>query len=185
MIDQWETKSGVDFLKRIGIGPGQRILDFGCGSGNYSIPTSIIAGHKGVVYAIDNDYQKLEELKRKLHSYKLNNIRTIQAGGEPEFPIESGSIDFVLLYDILHYFENNERKSIYEEVYRVLKNHGTMSVYPKHTKDDFPWDHFSNLTKEDVIKEIEQAGFFFKSKSCGHLMHYGMLENGCVFNFGK
>ena len=42
-----------------------------------------------------------------------------------------------------------------------------------------------NVTKEELINEIESNGFKFYSKICGELSHDGHLEDGCVVNFKK
>ena len=41
-IEKWLETKGIEFLKKVGIKPGQTVLDFGCGKGNYSIPAARI-----------------------------------------------------------------------------------------------------------------------------------------------
>jgi cyclopropane fatty-acyl-phospholipid synthase-like methyltransferase len=41
----------VVLLKKVGIWPGDLVLDFGCGRGCYTIPAAGIVGKRGVVYA--------------------------------------------------------------------------------------------------------------------------------------
>jgi len=40
-------------LRAVGVRGGLTVLDFGCGSGNYSIPAAKIVGEKGKVYTLD------------------------------------------------------------------------------------------------------------------------------------
>ena len=54
-IDKWIEESGESILKHIGIKRGQTVLDFGCGSGNYTIPAARVIGEQYLVYAIDKD----------------------------------------------------------------------------------------------------------------------------------
>jgi len=52
-------------LERIGIRKGQTVLDFGCGSGIYTIAVARIVGEQGRVYALDKDKGALGELMQK------------------------------------------------------------------------------------------------------------------------
>ncbi|MBE9483077.1 MAG: hypothetical protein IMY88_05280, partial [Chloroflexi bacterium] len=52
-IENWIEEAGEKFLKDIGIKRGQKVLDFGCGSGNYTIPAARIVGEQALVYALD------------------------------------------------------------------------------------------------------------------------------------
>jgi len=40
-MDRWEKEDGVKFLRKVGLRPGQTVLDFGCGAGHYTIPAAI------------------------------------------------------------------------------------------------------------------------------------------------
>ena len=48
-IENWEEKRGVEFLRKVGIKPSQTVLDFGCGSGFYTIRAEKIVVRKGLV----------------------------------------------------------------------------------------------------------------------------------------
>jgi len=103
MVDDTERLSRA-VLERAGLEEGQVVLDFGCGSGNYSIPAAKIVRNTGKVYAVDRDSSKLKELAGRMKREGLGNIETVGTGGELEFPWEDGSVDTVLLYDIFWYF---------------------------------------------------------------------------------
>jgi ubiquinone/menaquinone biosynthesis C-methylase UbiE len=45
--------SPVKILEQIGIGPGWNVLDYGCGSGSYSILAAQLVRPAGKVYAAD------------------------------------------------------------------------------------------------------------------------------------
>ena len=54
-IQRWLKQEGVLFFKDIGFQPGNRVLDFGCGKGNYTIPAAEVVKGNGLVYALDKD----------------------------------------------------------------------------------------------------------------------------------
>ena len=52
-VDKWLKEKAEKFLKEVGIRKDQTVLDWGCGSGYYTIPAAKIVGDKGKVYALD------------------------------------------------------------------------------------------------------------------------------------
>jgi ubiquinone/menaquinone biosynthesis C-methylase UbiE len=184
-ITRWEKRDGPIFLRKIGLKPGQKILDFGCRVGHYTIPAAKVVGNKGIVYAVDKEQQALNELQQKATRLNLKNIRTINSSGRIQIDLENDSIDVVLFYDVLHYHEKKERKKLYVEAYRVLKQGGLFSIYPKHTLEDNPIREFRSLSVSDVKQEIEDSKFVFEKKHCGLISHDDGLNQGCIFNFRK
>lgn len=184
-MQKWEREWGVKFLRKIGIMPGDKVLDFGARVGHYSIPAANIVGDKGVIYALDKEHNSLSELALKASRMGLKNIKIIKNSGEMTLDLENAFIDVVLLYDVLHYFKSYERKILYNEVYRILKPDGLLSVYPKHVLEDVPLNEFRNLHLDYVKREIQNSGFFLKKKVCGKISHDNNLNQGCVFDFKK
>jgi len=180
-----EAKNGVAFLKKVGLKSGQTVLDFGCRVGHYTIPAAKVVGNKGIVYAVDKEQQALNELEQKAVHLNLKNIRTINSPGQVQIELENYSTDVVLFYDVLHYHEKKDREKLYSEAYRVLKQDGLLSVYPKHTLEDNPIMEFQNLSLDKIKQEIQNLNFVFGKKHCGLISHDDGLNQGCVMNFRK
>ncbi len=183
--ETWEKENGVEFLRRVGLRPGQIVLDFGCGVGHYTVPAAFVVGSKGIVYAMDKEQQALNELQRKAAANNLKNVKTIKTSSLTTLDFESESINIVLSYDVLHYLRKNDRKKLYQEVQRVLKQDGLLSVYPKHTSEDDPIMEFKNLSLGKIKQEIQNSNFVFEKKRCGLISHDDGLNQGCVLNFRK
>ncbi len=179
----WEGKEGIRFLKRIGIKPGQKVLDFGARVGHYSIPAAVVVGNRGKVYALDKNKDPLNELKRKATEQKLENIILVKTNGRLKTELENNSVDAALAYDVLHLID--DRKKLYMEINRVLQKNGLFSVYPKHNKLDQPEQSLKNLGPKDIVKEIEAHNFYFEKKHCGLISHDDFFNKGCVLNFRK
>jgi len=184
-MEKWETKDGVKLLKKIGLKSGQTVLDFGCGVGHYTIPAARIVGSTGFVCAVDKERQALNELRQKAIHLNLKNIRTIKTSGQVQIDLENDSIDVALFYDVLHYHEKQEREKLYRQAYRVLKQDGLFSVYPKHTLEDDPIMEFQNLSLREIKQEIPSSNFVFEHEHCGLISHDDSLNQGCVLNFRK
>ena len=182
-IDKWIEESGESIIKHIGIKRGQKVLDFGCGSGNYTIPAARVVGEQALVYAIDEDKEALDRLMSKAKSKGLKNIVSLEASGRSGVALDNESVDVVLLYDILHYYyfsEEADRRQLIREVYRVLKPNGLLSLYPTHLEPHME----PNL---DVVKrEIEESNFHEQNEYSGMIMvHDDNIEKGSVINFRK
>jgi ubiquinone/menaquinone biosynthesis C-methylase UbiE len=184
-MEWWEREGGSKFLKKIGLRSGQKILDFGCRVGHYTIPAARVVGSQGIVHAVDKESEALEELGRKVAAHKLTNVKAAKTSGQMKLPLESRLIDVVLLYDVLHYFGADERMMLYHEAFRVLKQSGLLSVYPKHTAQDNPLMELQHLRSVDIEREILSSGFQFERRYCGIISHDDGLNKGCVLNFRK
>jgi ubiquinone/menaquinone biosynthesis C-methylase UbiE len=184
-MELWETEGGSKFLKKIGLRLGQNVLDFGCRVGHYTIPAARVVGSEGIVYAVDKEPKALSELSRKVTSHNLANVKISKASGQMKLTLGSRLIDVVLLYDVLHYFGAEERMKLYHETFRVLKESGLLSVYPKHTVDDSPLMELQHIRPTDIEREILSSGFQFERQYCGVISHDDGLNKGCVLNFRK
>jgi len=166
----------LQLLEDVGLKAGQVVLDFGCGSGTYTVPAARIVGDKGKVYALDKDSKVLNELMQKAGSAELNNVERIKTHGELEIELADGSVDVALLFDVLHsyYFcRVEDRRKLLDEVYRVCKAEALVLVYPKHME----------LTARD---EIQKAKFHLKAEYSGTLVHDDRdLQKGQVLIFMK
>jgi ubiquinone/menaquinone biosynthesis C-methylase UbiE len=115
-----------------GVGPGQVVLDYGCGIGSYSLPAAQIVGAGGKVYALDIHPLAVEAVERRAGKENLSNIQTILSSRDSG--LAGDSVDVVLLYDVLHSVP--DRPALLQELHRVLKPGGRLSVLPDHMGGD-------------------------------------------------
>jgi cyclopropane fatty-acyl-phospholipid synthase-like methyltransferase len=188
LIEEWEQIYGKKFVEKIGVSPGDSVIDFGCNIGRYSTVLAQMVGDHGVVYAIDSDKKPLDQLEKQIKNTELENrIKLIHSDKIPK-EIEEESIDIVLLYDILHYLNQEERILLYQDIHDCLKSAtGILSIHPKHTKDDdFPYWNFKDMTIKDVVMEVESFGeFLYEKRVCDILWHRNSIISSCVYNFVK
>ena len=174
-IEKWLKEDGEKVMKEIGIKEGQVILDFGCGSGIFSLPAARIIGKEGKIYALDKNKTELNELIGKAESKGLRNIEIVKISGKLKIPLRDESIDMVLLYDVLHsyYFSPDERRKLLREVYRVLKPNALLSVYPEH------------MELEEIKREIEETNLHFEVEHSKTIIHNGRYTHGHILNFRR
>lgn len=188
-LQRWIEKDGVNLLRKVGITRGQIILDFGCGSGNYTIPAAVIVGREGKVYALDKEArgfwpsEGLAKLTERAGLYRPGNIVVMKTSGELKINLQDESADVVLLYDTLHYYylpEKASRRKLLGEVHRVLKPEGFLSFYPGD-----PEISGNYLELETIQGEIKNASFCLESEYTGMVIHENTIQTGHVRKFKK
>jgi ubiquinone/menaquinone biosynthesis C-methylase UbiE len=114
----------IGVLSEVGIQPGFRVLDFGCGPGSYVSPLAKLVGPNGRMYAMDFHPLAIRSVRRIIRKHHLENVELIQSDGATGLP--DSSINAVLLYDTFHDLTEPDR--ILKELARVLKPEGVLSV---------------------------------------------------------
>jgi ubiquinone/menaquinone biosynthesis C-methylase UbiE len=172
-VDRWLKELAVPFLKRVGVQPKQRVLDFGCGPGFYTVPAARIVGRRGRVFALDKSAKVLQELEQRAKEERLSNIEILLTSGELVIPLDDDSVDVCLLYDVIHshYFSQQRRVTLLREIQRVLKSGGLLSFYPSHMNFD---------TSKRLL---ESMGFECMGTLQVTLLHYYSLKEDRIMNF--
>ena len=112
-------------LKSIGLNKYVRdVADFGCGYGTFTMPAAQIVS--GIVYAIDIDPKMLKIVNDKLLKNAVSNVKTLKRDILREGSgLEDGSVDFVLLFNMLH---TKYPLRLLREAHRILRNNGCVAI---------------------------------------------------------
>ena len=112
-------------LERIGVQPGQRVLEIGPGPGRLLIPVAERVLPGGEVIGIDMQQGMLDRLSRRAREKGLTNLTTIHGDAtQPHVP--AGSCDVVMLCEVLG--EIPDRSAALAQCFRALKPGGRLSV---------------------------------------------------------
>lgn len=146
---------------------GSIVLDAGCGSGQHSIQ---IAKYVKKVIGLDYDQRNLEIAKKAAAYKNLQNIEFKACNLEKKLPLNSSSVDLVILFDILEHL--NHRQNFLREIKRVVKPNGFIIVAVPNLETSWKKiqrkyginsysdpDHKIEYTKETITKELTEAGF--------------------------
>jgi ubiquinone/menaquinone biosynthesis C-methylase UbiE len=178
-MQEWLRSAGERFVRDIGIRAGDIVLDFGCGAGNYTVPLAKCAGEQGAVYAFDMDRAALNKAADVAREARIGNA--IFLNGHTRVPLKNASVDATMCYDAIHYAKT--RTDIYREFRRVLKPGGLLSLYPKHSKNDYPLMELADVDVDEIVGEIEGLGFALERRFSETLVHDNSYTMGCVLNF--
>jgi len=107
---------------------GEIVLDLACGIGNYSVELARLVGTQGVVYAVDVWKEGLVALNERCKKEMIRNVRTAVVDLRASLPFEDESMDIGLMATILHDLPRKNQDTLNQEVARVLRPGGMLSV---------------------------------------------------------
>lgn len=136
-------------LDRIGLQPGQRVLEIGPGPGRLLIPAARQVLPEGEVFGLDIQPGMIERLKARAAQAGVSNLTTI-LGDASQPNVSPDSLDVVFLCTVLG--EIPDREAALRQCYAALKPGGTLSI-----TELFPDPHYQPRTT--VRQLAEAAGF--------------------------
>ncbi|WP_147805181.1 class I SAM-dependent methyltransferase [Alkalicoccus halolimnae] len=149
--------SPEQLLNRIPLKDTDTLLDFGAGTGYFSIPAAKMIN--GNVYALDIDAAMLEIIKEKAVAEQLTNIVPVK-GSIEDLPLPDGSFDLIIASLVLH--EIQPLKPLLQQMKKALNKDGNLiclELEPKRKDGKAP-----RLTMEKMETEMNEAGFQIAEK---------------------
>jgi len=166
---EWLVEHASEVLKHVGVSKAQTVLDYGCGSGTFTISSARVVGKRGRVYALEARSSLLERVIEKAKKAALSNIVAVLSdSSKPNIELPDKSVDIILVYDVMH--EIDDRLGLLQELSRVLKGDGILSVFPMH------------MGTENFIDVMREYGLFCLRNRYGPP---GFKAASEVLNFNK
>ena len=135
---------------RLGLAPGMKVLDAGCGPGRLTVPLAKAVGPGGRVVALDGQPAMLGRLAERLRAEGVRNVRPLLGELGEGAPLGEGGFDRAVLAMVLG--EARDRAGALRELHGALRPGGVLSV-----TEIFGDPH--HLAARTVVKEAEAAGF--------------------------
>src|SRR5947209_7299702 len=164
-VARYTAGEGEEFVARLGIETGERLLDVACGTGNLAIPA---ARRGAVVTGVDIATNLLQQARERASAEGLN--ATFDEGDAEELPYPDGAFDFVVSMFGAMFAPRPERTAA--ELLRVCRPGGRIAM-ANWTPEGFPGQMFKISAKhvpppdvpppvlwgkEDVVRERFGAG---------------------------
>jgi ubiquinone/menaquinone biosynthesis C-methylase UbiE len=107
-------------VARLGLEPGARVLELGCGTGSF---TRLLLAAGARVTALDGSARMIERAERRAPSakYERQDLRALRLD-------EAERYDLVLFGFVLHEFEAAERRALFEQARGVLAPEGRVAI---------------------------------------------------------
>jgi len=121
-----------NIIKEVGLKPGFHVLDYGCGTGSYILPTMGLVGKSGRIYAVDIHPLALAAVRKLVSRKRLTNVEVIHS--DQKTGLADESIDVILLYDVFH--DLKEPEGVLKELHRLLRPNGILSFTDHHLRED-------------------------------------------------
>jgi demethylmenaquinone methyltransferase/2-methoxy-6-polyprenyl-1,4-benzoquinol methylase/phosphoethanolamine N-methyltransferase len=147
-----------EIVQLAGIGPGERVLDVGCGTGTLAIAAREAVGPDGEVVGVDATMPMIDRARKKARQRRAH-VR-FEPGLAEAIPAPDASFDQVLTTFTMHHFPGNLQARALAEMCRVLTGGGRLLIV------DFPTGHGHGKSiheKQEATNElvslVESAGF--------------------------
>jgi len=136
-------------LDRVGIRPGERVLELGPGPGAFTVDAARRVGPEGRLIAVDIQPQMIAQVEQRVREAGLTNVETHVANAY-DLPLDDESVDRAFLVTVLPEIPDQARALA--ELRRVLKTGGLLSVTEEFPDPDYPFAF-------ETIRRVESAGF--------------------------
>ncbi|NNN22595.1 MAG: class I SAM-dependent methyltransferase [Acidimicrobiales bacterium] len=173
----------VDY-KRLGLVPGERILDMGCGAGRHAFESFRRGGH---VVALDQDDVELKNVAGLFVAMDQCGEAPVGAravalrGDALNLPFSDGAFDRIIASEVLEHIPDDRRAM--SELSRVLAPGGTIAVtvprfYPELVNwafsteyHDVPGGHVRIYRRQEVYERLSQVGLKVTHHHYAHGLH--------------
>ncbi|KAH6663799.1 S-adenosyl-L-methionine-dependent methyltransferase [Halenospora varia] len=169
-VSDTQYDAGLFLLKRLGIVPGMRVLDVGCGPGNLTAHIAEGVRENGSVVGIDPSKERIAIALEKV----IPNLSFYEGKAEDLLRFPSASIDVVFMNSTFHWVE--DQPAALKECARVLKPGGRLGI--SGGSGDYVAAH--EKIKADVLKEPPK---FLKQRELESLLdNAGFSKREIVIN---
>jgi len=136
-------------LNRVGIQPGERILELGPGPGIFTVEAAQRVGPAGRLIAVDIQPEMIAQVEDRVQEAGLTNVETHVADAY-HLPLDDASVDRAFLVTVLP--EVPDQARALAELRRILKPGGLLSITEEFFDPDYPFAF-------ETVRRVEAAGF--------------------------
>lgn len=136
-----------------------RVLDVGCGTGNYLFKQQAYFKDKGNVewYGIEPSDDMYKVLMDNVGDRNI----TVKLAGAESIPFDQFSFDYVICNHSYHHFTDKEQA--FREIYRVLVKKGVFhinTIHPYNMQKSWVYQFFPAVYQEDILRFLTSDDLF-------------------------
>jgi ubiquinone/menaquinone biosynthesis C-methylase UbiE len=145
----WRRRAMRPVLKRIGIQPGESVLELGPGCGAYTPGAARLTGAGGRLIAVDIQPDMIARVQKRVRAEGLTNVEMHVASAHA-LPMDDESVDRAFLITVLPEIPDPGRALA--ELHRVLRPSGSLSITEEFLDPDYRF-------VQETIRLVEAAAF--------------------------
>lgn len=157
----FESTRATTVVANLGLGPGMRVLDAGCGPGRLTMELAKAVGPSGSVVAIDIQQRMLTRVREKALRAGVANIDCRQ-GALGAGAIAGEMFDRAVLSTVLG--EIPDRKAALKEIYAALRRGGVLAI-----SETIADPHYQ---RRSTVRDIAQSVGFRETRLLGGRFAY-------------
>jgi arsenite methyltransferase len=115
-------------LRSVGLQPGWRVLDAGCGTGQFAAVIADLVGERGMIEAVDVAPESVAAVHSKLGSHQFPCRVNAQVADIKALPFPARTFDAVWTANVAQYLDERELTVTLGEFHRVLKPGGVLAI---------------------------------------------------------
>ena len=161
--ERWEDTRHS--LEKVGLRPGMKVADVGCGPGYFTFKFSDIVGESGRVYASETNPRHLEFLRKFIDQNGIHNVEVVESSFNGIGLPEDIRVDVVYMCSLYHNvyaaFTDAEREVFVRSIRRALGKNGNHLVIVDNdlvTKENLPY-HGPYINKHLIAAQLWHYGF--------------------------
>jgi arsenite methyltransferase len=115
-------------IRSVEFEPGSRVLDAGCGGGDFLHPIASRIGTHGRISAIDISKQNVDHLNERLKRNPLPTSVDVRVGSVVDIPFEDDTFHYVWCANVAQYLTEEDFPLCISEFRRVLRQGGQIAI---------------------------------------------------------
>lgn len=154
------------------IADGETMVDLGSGAGIDCFIAAKKVGPKGKIYGIDmtDEMLKVANENNPIVAKNLGfDVVEFRKGFLEKIPVKDNSVDLITSNCVINL--SYDKKAVFDEMWRILKDHGRIVISDIVSKEETPnylrsnkqlWGECisGSLTEDDFMASLEQSGFY-------------------------
>ena len=148
-------------LDKMGISPGECVLEVGCGPGVYTVQAAPCLEPNGKLIAVDLQPEMIDRASVRIRDAGYDNVE-FHISDAHHLPLEDASVDRAFLVGVLPEIEDPQ--GALAELRRVLRPEGTLSVSEGFFDPDYRFAF-------ETIRQVQRTGFEWVERF-GNLWQY-------------
>lgn len=116
------------FLADTPLAAGDRVLDLGCGSGDFTAQLADLVGPEGAIVGVDAQASMLDQARAVARPNQTFVLAPVQALDDAFGPEHDATFDLVLSRSVLHWVPADDQQGVYRSAARLVRPGGHLRI---------------------------------------------------------